>query len=218
MLIEKSMNTQISPRFAHEKLENPTFSDLIDIFEDLWNGYIFSKVQLLLNTPHGDVAAMTVLSSYFEAISSYTTGESSDGSSKKFFVQGFCKVFSSDSAEIRSVAAEVYKNIRCGLAHQGMMSHKVHYSRAGAKAFFVTYPKRPDGSLDISAGAASIILNPWRVYDGVEKHFKNYLARLRQSEDKELGQAFRRSVIRLWGLETGENPVGMTEAEFRGDP
>lgn len=210
------MDDQLSPSYSHEKLENPTFLDLIDVFEDLWKSYIFSPVRLLLNSPHGDIAAMTVLCSYFEAIASYMSGEDSDHKSKEFFVKGFCDVFHSDSAEIKDAAAAIYKHIRCGLAHEGMLTHKVNYSRAGAEAFFLTYPKSPDGSPNIAAGIASIILNPLRVYKGVEHHFTSYLGRLRSSEDTELCQAFQKSAKRLWGLSAGENVIGMTEAEFLG--
>lgn len=212
------MEYQLSPSYSHEKLENPTFSDLVDVLEDLWQNCIFSPARLLLNSPYGEIAAITIIGSYFEAMASYTSGEDSNGRSRKFFITGFCDVFHSRSEEIRHAAAAIYKHIRCGLAHEGMFSYKVSYSRAGAQAFQVTYPKKPDGSLDTNAEVASILFNPVRMYEGVEKHFKNYLAKLRSSEDEVLCEAFQKSVVRLWGLGKGENNAGMTEAEFLGRP
>lgn len=210
------MDAQLSPSYSHEKLSNPSFVDLVDVFEDLWRNCVFSPTKALLTLPHRDVAAMTVLCSYFEAISAYITGENSDGRSKEFFVNGFCRVFRSDSAEIHKAAEHIYKYIRCGLAHEGMLSHKVNYSRAAAQAFFLTYPKAADGSLNISAGVVSIIVNPLRMYEGVEQHFEGYVRRLRASDDKALWEGFQRTVERQWALGTGENIVGMTEAEFLG--
>ncbi|HYE35301.1 hypothetical protein [Methylocaldum sp.] len=210
------MDARISPSYSHEKVENPSFLDLVDVFEDLWRNYIFSPVWLLLNSPHGDIAAMTILCSYFETIQSYMSGEDSNHRSKEFFIKGFCQVFHSESAGIEDAATAIYKHIRCGLAHEGMMTHKVNYSRAGAKAFFLTYPKNPNGSLNTHAGIASIILNPLRVYQGVEQHFKIYLGKLRTAEDMGLCQAFRQTAERLWAVGTGENIVGMSEAEYLG--
>lgn len=210
------MNGQISPNYSHNKLENPNFSDLVDVFEDMWEGYIFSPVWILLNSPNCDIAAMTLLCSYFESIAIYLSGEDSCRRSKDFFVNGFSVVFHCDTADIEYAAQEIYKHIRCGLAHEGMLSHKVNYSRDGAKAFFITYPKNTDGVLNIDAGISSIMLNPLRVYEAVMLHFKNYLVRLRTSNEVELCQAFQKSAERLWGLNEGENVIGMTEDEFLG--
>ncbi len=206
-----------SPSYTHEKLENPSYSDLVDVFEDSWNMYIFKQVSLLMKSKHGEVAAVTVLCSYYEAIQSYIIGESSNRKSRDFFVNGFLRVFSSKSLGIEKAAQEIYTYIRCGLAHEGMLRNKVNYSRAGEKVFFITYPKNPDGSLNVDADATSIILNPVRMHEATEQHFNNYLKQLRASEDKELGNAFHKTVEREWALDNGENIVGMTEAEFRGN-
>ena len=210
------METGPSPSYSHEKLENPSVSDLVDVFEDLWRHCFFAPVDLLLKTPNGDIAAMTVLCSYFEVIAGYLSGEDTNGRSREFFVKGFCVVFRSDSPEIHNAAEAIYKHIRCGLAHEGMLSHKVNYSRAGARAFSLTYRKASDGSLDISAGVVSIIVNPLRMYQGVLHHFDGYIRALREVKDQVLLEAFQRTVERQWALGTSENIIGMTEAEFLG--
>ena len=210
------MQAQLSPSFTHEKLENPTLSDLIDVFEDMWRKCFLAPVDLLLRTANCDIAAMTVLCSYFEAIAGYVTGENTNGRSKEFFVKGICLVYRSYSPEINKGAEAIYKHIRCGLAHEGMLSHKVNFSRSGAKVFFLTYRKNPDGSLDISSGVASIIVNPLRMYQGVLQHFDRYVRSLREGADQALIDAFRKTVERQWSLGTGENIIGMTEDEFLG--
>ncbi|WP_156092908.1 hypothetical protein [Laribacter hongkongensis] len=206
----------MSSSYSHEKLENPSLDDLLDVFEDLWRHCFFAPVDLLLKTPSGDIAAMTVLCSYFEAIGGYISGENTNGRTKEFFVKSFCLVFCSNSPEIHKAAEAIYKHIRCGLAHEGMLSHKVNYSRAGAKAFFLTYHKMPDTSLDIAAGVASIIVNPLRMYYGVLHHFDGYVRALRDGKDEVLVKAFQKTVERQWALGTSENIIGMTEAEFLG--
>ncbi len=211
------MDDFLSPSYTHEKLEEPSFSDLVDVFEDLWRHYIFDPVRFLMRTQYGDIAAMIILCSYFEAIQSYTTGESSLNRSKDFFVKGFMQVFSSKAPGIENAAQEIYKYIRCGLAHEGMLSHKVSYSRAGAKAFFLTYPKKPDGNPDVCARVVSIIVNPARMYEGTEHHFNGYINKLRVGDDQDLCDAFQKSVERQWDLGSSEKNVGITESEFLGN-
>lgn len=210
------MEYYLSPKFDHSKLDNPTIDDLIDIFEDLWTGYVFLPVEELLNNEHGHVAAATLLSSYFEAIESHYTGESSAGKSRKFFVGGFCRVFKSDRPGIESTANHIYKHVRCGLAHEGMLSFRVSYSPAGQKPIYATYPKLPDGTLNTSQGVESIILNVPLVAKSVRLHFNQYLEALRSKSDQDLIVAFERTMRRQLGDGSREVSVGMTLDEFLG--
>jgi hypothetical protein len=211
------VDSALSPSYSHEKLENPSFVDLVDVFEDLWRHCVLAQAKLLLGNENGDIAAMTVLCPYFEAITAYLSGEDSNRHAKEFFIRGFSLVFKSTSSEeIQKAAEAIYKNIRCGLAHDGMLSHKVNYSRLGSKAFFLTYRKNSDGSLDIPSGVVSIVVNPLRMYEGIVHHFDEYIRLLRAGEDQTLVDAFKKTVERQWALGTRENIIGMTEDEFLG--
>lgn len=211
------MEEFLSPRFTHDKLANPTFGDFVDVFEDLWKNHALAPCEMLLRFPHGDVAAMTVLSPYFEAIWIHISGEDSNGRSKQFFVKGFTKVFQSDAPNIDKAAEAIYEHVRCGLAHEGALRRKVNYSRAGANAFYLTYPKKKaTGELDLEAPVVSIILNPCRVYEGVRRHFEGYVNDLRNTTDESTRAAFQNTCVRLWGTGQGDNVVGMTEEEFLG--
>lgn len=210
------MDERLSPNYKHEKLESPCYADLVDVFEDLWKHFVFSPVDMLLRHPHGDVAAMTILCSYFEAVWSYFTGEDSDKRSTEFFVKGFCQVFKSEDAGSEKAAHCIYKHIRCSLAHVGMLTHQVNYSRSGAKAFYLTFPKKPDGTLNMDAPVRSIFVNPVRMYEGVIRHFQGYVTKLREADDQTLVTSFQRTAHRLWGLGTEDNIIGMTQEEFLG--
>jgi len=126
------------------------------------------------------------------------------------------QVFSSNAPNIDKAASEIYKYIRCGLAHEGLLGHKVSYSNAGAKVFFLNYRKKPDGSLDFNAGVSSIIVNPKRMYKGTEKHFNTYIKKLRKGDNQDLCDSFKKTVERQWGLGLGDNIVGLSESEFLG--
>lgn len=211
------MEQRPSPSYTHDKLRNPSFSDLVDVFEDYWMQNILIPCEMLLSYKHGELAAMILLSSYFEAIQIYLSGEDSNRHSKAFFVKGFCCVFSSKNQGINKAAETIYEHVRCSLAHEGLLHQKVHYSNVGAKAFFLTYPKKPDGNLDIGSEVMSIVVNPRRINAAIKLHLKNYVNNLRNPEGSEIIKAaFQKTVDRLWGIGESENLIGMTEAEFRG--
>lgn len=207
------MEELISPNYTHEKLQNSSIPDLIDVFEDLWCGYIFEPVRSLIDSPHGSVAAMSVLCSYYEAIESLYTGQQSRNRSREFFVKGFSRVFSS-SEGMDAAANEVYIHVRCGLAHEGMLRSKVHYSNVGQKAFFLTYPKNTDGTLDMSGASESIVINPEIIFKATIKHFEGYVKSLRNMEDLELVDNFETVVTSQYAIDEEESIIGMTYEEF----
>jgi len=212
------MRQLISPNYEHDKFDQPTFDDLVDVFEDCWTHYIFAPCAMLLNAPYSDVAAVTLLCSYFEAIGGYLHGQDTNGRSKEFFCIGLCDVFpSAGAAGLNKGAAAIYKYVRCGVAHEGLLGHKVHYSREGAKSFYLTYPKTSDGSLDTNAEVMSIVLNAQRIHRATQEHFENYVRRLRDPTNQVLREAFRAVVTRQWNLDGDRgNDIGMTEDEFKG--
>ena len=71
----KVVKNLISPNFGYEKLESPTYEDLVDVFEDRVRNWFFAPAARLLDTPDCQVAAVALLISYFEAIEIYLTGK-----------------------------------------------------------------------------------------------------------------------------------------------
>ena len=210
------MEEKLTPKYSHDKLENPSFADMVDVFEDWWRSYFFAPIDVLLRTPNGDMAAIAIVCSYFEAIAGYVSGKDTNGNSGKFFVEGFCQVFRSDSKDIKKAAEAIYRHIRCGLAHAAMVHHKVNYSRDGGQAFLLTYRKKPDSTVDIDAGVVSIMVNQQLMCQGVLQNFDGYVRDLRAGKNQRLVDAFMATIGRQWALDTGENIVGVTKAEFLG--
>lgn len=212
------MKQMLTPNYDHEKVANPSLADLLDVFEDAWKGYILAPAQVLLNTPNGDIAAIILLSPYFESIEAIYRGESSDRRSREFFIAGFLRVFDktsglADERDAKNAAKAIYKNVRSGVAHTGFPTDQVHFQRTNRNAFVLTYPRLPDGQLD-TASVHSIVFNAQRVHDAVTRHFANYVNALRQPHETILQNNFNRLMRSEWGIGKDDNVVGMTEEEF----
>ena len=210
------MKQRLTPNYNHEKLADPTCIDLIDVFEDAWKGYVLDQVEMLLRNPNGDIAAMTLLCSYFESIEALHRGESSDRQSREFFVRGFLRVFEnvSDPPAARTAAEAIYRHVRCGVAHTGFPSRLVHIQRTYRKAFVLTYSRLPDGRLDTDSPAESVLVNAQRMYDAVNWDLNRYLESLRQPNEAPLRTHFEHLMRSDWGIGQDDNVLGMTEEEF----
>ena len=210
------MKQRLTPNYSHEKLADPTCTDLIDVFEDAWKGYVLDQVEMLLRNPNGDIAAMTLLCSYFESIEALHRGESSDRQSREFFVRGFLRVFEnvSDPPAARTAAEAIYHHVRCGVAHTGFPTLLVHIQRRYRKAFVLTYRRLPDGRLDTDSPVESVLVNAERMYHAVNWDLDRYLESLRQPNEVALRTHFERLMRSDWGIGQDDNVVGMTEEEF----
>ena len=65
------MQNFISPSFGPEKLESPTYEDLIDVFEDRMLNWFLLPAARLLEIPNCQIAAVVLLITYFEGIAIY---------------------------------------------------------------------------------------------------------------------------------------------------
>ena len=207
----------ISPHFDHEKLENPTVGDLVDVFEDRMRNWLLLPSKHLIETPHGLVAATALMSSYFEGIEIYLTGKDSNNRSAEFFVNGFLRVFSvhgEGKKMLKKTAEGIYKQLRCGFAHDGMFRYRVFFDNTLPKAMLVTSPKK-NGGFDTTGALESIAINPTRFHECIMIHFEGYVKRLREETDQELNSAFRNAVQLKWGLDKPDINIGMSEEGYR---
>lgn len=207
----------ISPSFTHDKLESPSFADLIDIFEDRIRNWFFLPISVLLDKPPNcDIAAVALMVNYFESIEIYFTGEDSKRSSAEFFARGFGRVFTVETQEPNlqtQIAEAMYQQLRCGFSHDGMFRNRVFFSRSGQKPILVTWPKK-NGVFDLSGEVKSIMINPTLFFDSIKFHFDGYVKKLRNNPEAAVKLAFENAVKLKWGLDEPDPYIGMTQDEF----
>ncbi len=206
----------ISPNFRNEKLESPTYEDLLDVFEDRMRNWFLLPAKRLLKMPHCQIAAVALLIAYFEGIQIYLSGEDSKNRSFEFFSSGLIKVFSFGNEPqdaIKIIARAIYDQVRCGFAHDGMFRNRLFFSEVRPKPLNVTFPRKIDGELDFTQ-VESILINPIRFYESIQTHFDQYLAGLRNGTDKALKNAFEAIVKLKWALDEPDRAIGISEKEF----
>lgn len=212
------MRHYVSPNYSYEKLEAPTYSDLVDVFEDAIRNWFLVPAAHLLKLPHGGVAAVALLAGYFEGIEIYCTGKDSKDQSATFFANGFARVFAIKGEHAREMAkaitGAIYAQVRCGFAHDCMFRNRVFFNRSLSKAMLATWPKK-NGVYDKSGEIESIVINPDRFYECVLIHFESHITKLRTASDDELKVAFEKAMELKWALSDRERFIGMTEKEFR---
>lgn len=128
----------ISPNFTYEKLEAPTFEDIVDVFEDRMANWLLMPAKKLLEIPHGDVAAVALATNYIEGIEIYITGQDSKKRSREFFCSGFKRIFHRKVNFLEDVmhdafAKALYDLLRCGFAHDAMFRYGITFLRPEKK-------------------------------------------------------------------------------------
>jgi hypothetical protein len=210
------MRNLISPNFSYEKLESPSYEDLIDVFEDRILNWFLLPAARLLDSPDYQIAAIALLMNYFEGIEIYITGKDSKNQSAAFFARGFNKVFcirGEGRSFSKEIALSLYKYARCGFAHDGMFRNKIFFSDTRPEPLLITWPKK-DGQFDTSGDVESIVINPVRFYESIKVHCEGYLKKLREGSDQTVRKAFEAAVKLKWALAEKGCSIGMTKDEF----
>ena len=203
------METFISPSYPPEKLDNPTFDDLVDVFKDRVLNWLFEPAKKLIIEKGGCFGALCLLLTYFEGIWAYITGIDSKGKSKKYFNDAFVDVFSSSdySADLLKRVSEImYKDARCGFFHDGMLRNRIFLSELNQIDMIITLPRKPDGNVDLDGQIKSILIDPKYFMAAIERHFIDYLLCLRNPKEKVKRENFLKIAKEKWDYE-GEGTI-----------
>lgn len=208
----------VSPSYEHTKIDSPSYSDLVDVFEDRMRKWLLDPAQHLLTLEHGEVPAIALILGYFEGIEIYYSGQDSNRASKEFFRRGFQRIFRPKAENdhlFDEMVNGLYIQARCGFSHDGLFRNRVFFSDARPEALSITWPSK-NGEFDMTGQLESIVINAKRFVDGVVKHFEQYVAALRSETDATLKANFLAAVDLKWGLNEPDRFIGMTESEFFG--
>jgi hypothetical protein len=206
------MEYKISPNFDESKLDLKNVDDLIDVFEDRTRYWLFEPIQNLLGKPHGDIAALGLLLTYFEGIAIYMNGKDSKNSSKPFFKEGFVDVFKAHgiSNELLARVSDIfYTDARCGFFHDGFgFRSRIFVSPDANQDLIITLPKK-NGLVDKKGEIQSIIVNPSRLLSAIEHHFSIYINELRSKSNLEARLKFQEACKVKWDLEGPPVVIGL---------
>lgn len=169
--------------------KNPTFDDVVDVFEDRMKGWMLDWAEHLndKNFEHSGFAVLHIGISYFEAIAIFIKGENSKGKSSSFFKFGFRDVFKNyikewSGSKIKQVEKLMYENGRCGFYHTGMAKKEIGLQNG--ELFTVIEEKENSENVD------SVRINRYKFIAGIRKHFEGYISQLRDSQETELRKCF----------------------------
>src|SRR5262249_22207043 len=83
----------------------------------------------------------------------------------------------------------LYEQLRCGMAHDGMLRHKVFIMNNARAPITVAAPQ----ATGIDGGISAIVVNPALILNGIEHHFERYVTHLRNPESRQLRDNFTRT-------------------------
>lgn len=206
------MEYKISPNFDDSKLDTENVEDLVDVFEDRTRYWLFEAAKNLLNSKHGDIAALGLLLTYFEGISIYLKGKDSKSNSKRFFKEGFLNVFKASGIGdelLERVADIAYTDARCGFFHDGFgFRSRILVSPDANQDLIITLPKK-NGVVDREGEIQSIIINPNRLLYAIERHFNQYIDQLRDKANLQLREKFEKACKIKWLLDEPPIVIGL---------
>lgn len=163
----------ISPRFTTDDFPDgpKTIEDKLKVFEDRVRGWQLGiALQTIERDRHSGFAVLHIVTSYFEMIAMYIGGPALMMGSKRYFRAGVMAVFPELAREkkrhVRWFVNSLYKNVRCGLYHEGM-------TRTGiVLTGDTTQPYRFE---DLGSGTSRITINPKLLVEHLCNHFDSYV-------------------------------------------
>jgi len=153
----------------------------IRIFERQVNGWFLERAASLCGEEKNGFVVLMIATAYIEGVEQYRQGRESKWASEEFFTCGVKRIFGiSDNVDSR--LCHLYKELRCGLFHNGMTgpSIRIHY----------------DYAEPIDLSEENIIkINQKLFLKKVQRDFEQYLKGLRDGRRKKLRDNFSRIYV-----------------------
>ncbi len=183
---------KISPNYTETKLANPSFDDLVDVYEDRVRGWLIDSARILNTHEHAGFGVLQVVLAYFEGHSIFYRGENSRHHSLEFFRDGFLSAF----PDIRNFPQDIIDEIvevlyfdgRCGLYHTGMARRRIALVD-GESVFRVWIDP-------LTNSVSRIDVDRHRLVQEIDEHLATYIAQLRDPAKNTLRSKF----VAAWNL------------------
>ena len=186
----------IGPHYTTDiiDLETASWDDRIALFEDRVRGYFTTPARLLAKTYENSFfLILLVVSMCVELLEIFHQGQSSKGRSKRFFKDGFRRIFKPSRPDhmpkeqfeenMDKILDEVYYQIRSGLVHTGTTRSKV----------LVTSQIREPMNVDFNQSTGKVErmqINPIMSLIAIEFYLSEYCTDLRNRDNAELREKF----------------------------
>lgn len=158
-------------------LDPNNLQDKIEIYErQVKDWFLIYGQNLSSNIDSGFVALMIAIS-YIEGVEQYRNGESSHRKSKKYFVEGFKRIF--ELSDNHSVSIDrIYSEVRNGLFHNGMSGGDLIINL--------------DFVMAVEFTVSRININPTLFMNKIVDDFEKYILALRDTGNSSLRSNFDR--------------------------
>ena len=157
----------------------------IKIYEDRVSGWFLEIAEKLKSDNEAGFVILSMAIAYIEGNQQFREGKMSENNSKKFFIKGVRRIFDKENVP-EDILKDYYKQIRCGLFHDGMTRGNV-----------VISGEFPD-PLRYTNGIIKI--NPHKFLGKIKEDFQRYVSDLEQGYDKKLIENF----VKRFDLEQGK--------------
>ena len=177
----------VSPRHTADQLVGASVDGKLEIFEAQMKGWLLDHADALASggyaaSQHAGISILALCLVYVESIVCFIEGKTSDKKSQAFFTDGLVAIFPESEAEIRTYSADFYREVRCGLLHQGMTRGKI-----GIRADEPVPIRFDHSGVGIFQFA---MINPLLFLKRVKQHFEGYLASVRDPANTVLRSNF----------------------------
>jgi len=110
------------------------------------------------------------------------------------------------------VAELLYDDGRCGFFHDGMSRGRIFISGQHDDIVLATIGKDENGIIDLNK-IKSLVINPKKLLAAIEWHFRDYLIKLRDQNEKELRSNFYKMADEKWNFNGQGTEIGINSHE-----
>jgi hypothetical protein len=159
-------------------LDPHNINDKIFIYKRQVEEWFLNQANILCDADRNNFLVVMITTSYIEGVEQYRNGTTSNGRSRELFSAGIRRIFGVHTVSQNQIF-KLYKHLRCGLFHNGMVGDAVVLNRTCERA--IEFSVRE-----------TININPILFKDAVIRDFNQYIFDLYNQNNVDLRDCFDR--------------------------